>query len=70
MSKLSGPTRVTVEIDGREHFGLFEVHGDLVAVWLPEAAGCGKRGDLSSEERATEILRELVLEQTPSVGVL
>jgi hypothetical protein len=57
---------ITVEIDGERHFGFFEVHGDLVAVWLPETATCGKREGLSPEDRAGQLLRDLVLEQAPA----
>jgi hypothetical protein len=61
MTKNTAPRRITVEIDGRRHIGFFEVHGDLVAVWLPEASGCGKLEGLAPEDRAAELVRELVL---------
>jgi hypothetical protein len=65
MMKITGPTRIKVEIDGCQHVGFFEVHGDLVAVWLPEAGKCGKLEGLAPDERAAQLVRETFRSERP-----
>ena len=60
MKMRTAPTRLTVVIEGFSRFGFFEVRGDLVAVWLPGASGRATLEGREPEERAVELVRELV----------